>query len=166
MRQASSSEQEHSEEMSRDRESIQQALEKAVNEGRRFTKNGRVATYIPELSKADSEQIGACIKTVKGETYSAGNWRVPFTMQSISKTISLTLALQTAGYDKVFSKVGLEPTGDSFNSIVKLETRTPHPLNPMINAGAIATASCIPGEDPLNFTWILQKKSVLTEPYQ
>ena len=68
MRQASSSEQEHSEEMSPDRESIQQALEKAVNEGRRFTKNGRVATYIPELSKADSEQIGACIKTVKGET--------------------------------------------------------------------------------------------------
>ena len=161
MRQASSSEQEHSEEMSPDRESIQQALEKAVNEGRRFTKNGRVATYIPELSKADSEQIGACIKTVKGETYSAGNWRVPFTMQSISKTISLTLALQTAGYDKVFSKVGLEPTGDSFNSIVKLETRTPHPLNPMINAGAIATASCIPGEDPFELYLGLAKKVCL-----
>ena len=161
MRQASSSEQEHSEEMSPDRESIQQALEKAVNEGRRFTKNGRVATYIPELSKADSEQIGACIKTVKGETYSAGNWRVPFTMQSISKTISLTLALQTAGYDKVFSKVGLEPTGDSFNSIVKLETRTPHPLNPMINAGAIATASCIPGEDPFELYLDLAKKVCL-----
>lgn len=147
--------------MSPDRESIQQALEKAVNEGRRFTKNGRVATYIPELSKADSEQIGACIKTVKGETYSAGNWRVPFTMQSISKTISLTLALQTAGYDKVFSKVGLEPTGDSFNSIVKLETRTPHPLNPMINAGAIATASCIPGEDPFELYLDLAKKVCL-----
>ena len=161
MRQASSSEQEHSEEMSPDRENIQQALEKAVNEGRRFTKNGRVATYIPELSKADPEQIGACIKTVKGETYSAGNWRVPFTMQSISKTISLTLALQTAGYDKVFSKVGLEPTGDSFNSIVKLETRTPHLLNPMINAGAIATASCIPGEDPFELYLDLAKKVCL-----
>ena len=161
MRQVSSPDREHCEETSPDHESIQKALEKAVNEGKRFTKNGRVATYIPELSKADPEHVGACIKTVKGETYSAGNWRVPFTMQSISKTISLTLALQTAGYDKVFSKVGLEPTGDSFNSIVKLETRTPHPLNPMINAGAIATASCIPGEDPFELYLDLAKKVCL-----
>ncbi len=127
---------------------IQQALNDALEYGRSFIKSGTVATYIPELSKANPEHIGVCIMTVDGECYHAGDWRQPFTIQSISKTISLALALQTAGYDKVFSKVGLEPTGDSFNSIVKLETKTPHPLNPMINAGAIATASCITGTDP------------------
>ena len=142
---------------------IQDALEKALSEGRRCTKTGKVATYIPELSKADPEHIGACVKTVTGGTYSTGDWQEPFTMQSISKTISLTLALQTVGYDKVFSKVGLEPTGDSFNSIVKLETRTPHPLNPMINAGAIATASCIPGDDPFELYLELTRKVCLNE---
>lgn len=142
---------------------IQEALEKAVSEGKSVTKSGKIATYIPELSKANTEHIGACIKTVSGETYSAGDWQQPFTMQSISKTISLTLALQTAGYDKVFSKVGLEPTGDSFNSIVKLETRNPNPLNPMINAGAIATASCIPGDDPFKLFLDLARKLCLNE---
>ena len=161
MKQVSSSGLGSSADRSPDRLIIQEILEKAVNEGKKVTKTGKVATYIPELSKAHSEHIGACIKTVDGETYSAGDWHEPFTMQSISKTISLTLALQTAGYDKVFSKVGLEPTGDSFNSIVKLETKTAHPLNPMINAGAIATVSCIPGEDPFELYLDLARKVCL-----
>ena len=142
---------------------IQEALKNALSEGRSVTNLGKIATYIPELSKANTEQIGACIKTVSGETYSAGDWQQPFTVQSISKTISLTLALQTAGYDKVFSKVGLEPTGDSFNSIVKLETKNPHPLNPMINAGAIATVSCIPGDDPFGLYLDLARKLCLNK---
>jgi glutaminase len=83
--------------------------------------------------------------TPEGKVYHAGDWRQEFTMQSISKTISLIFALQTVGYDEVFHKVGVEPTGDAFNSIVRLETKTLHPLNPMINAGAIATASCCMG---------------------
>ncbi|MDD4159597.1 MAG: glutaminase A [Synergistaceae bacterium] len=163
MRQVSSSERKFSACAKHERGFIEETLEKALNKGKRFTKTGRVATYIPELSKANPEHIGVCIKTVTGETYSAGDWHEPFTMQSISKTISLTLALQTAGYDKVFSKVGLEPTGDSFNSIVKLETKTPHPLNPMINAGAIATASCIPGEDPFELYIELARKICLNK---
>ena len=158
MKQVSSSGLGSSAERSTDIGIIQEILEKAVSEGKKVTKSGKVATYIPELSKANSEHIGACIKTVTGETYSAGDWHEPFTIQSISKTISLALALQTAGYDRVFTKVGLEPTGDSFNSIVKLETKTPHPLNPMINAGAIATASCITGEDPFELYLGLARK--------
>lgn len=83
-----------------------------------------------------------------GTIYKAGDYNIPFTMQSISKTFSLILALQTAGYDKVFSKIGMEPTGDRFDSILQLELKDWRPFNPMINAGAIVTASCVETEDP------------------
>lgn len=124
---------------------IQHKLEEAMAYARPFMKEGKVATYIPELAKGDANQLGACIATVKGDVFHAGDWQQEFTIQSISKTMSLIMALQSTGYDHVFSKVGVEPTGDAFNSIVKLETRTVHPLNPMINAGAIAVASCCAG---------------------
>lgn len=124
---------------------IQQVLDSAMEYARTFMAEGKVATYIPELAKGDPTQLGCCIITAKGDVYHAGDWRQEFTIQSISKTISLIMALKTAGYDHVFGKVGVEPTGDAFNSIVKLETKTLHPLNPMINAGAIAVASCCAG---------------------
>lgn len=126
---------------------MQEILEQSIIYARTFISQGKVATYIPMLAQADPTLLGVCIKTVDGKKYFAGDYRQPFTIQSISKTILLILALQIAGYDKVFSKVGFEPTGDPFNSIVKLETKTPHPLNPMINAGAIAVASCLTGQD-------------------
>lgn len=126
---------------------IQQVLDEAVAYAARFTHLGKSAGYIPELAKTDPAQLGACIVTVDGTHYHAGDWNQPFTIQSISKTISLILALQTAGTDRVFSKVGAEPTGDAFNSISKLEAREGRPLNPMINAGAIAVMSCIAKED-------------------
>lgn len=126
---------------------IQQILDEAVAYAAKFTHLGKSASYIPELAKADPAQLGACIITVDGACYHAGDWHQPFTIQSIAKTVSLILALQTAGKDSVFSKVGAEPTGDSFNSIIKLEAREGRPLNPMINAGAIAVMSCIAKED-------------------
>lgn len=127
---------------------LQQTLEEALEYARAFLPQGRVATYIPELSKADPDKLGACIALPDGTQCLAGDWDSRFTMQSISKVVSLLLALETSGYDQVFSKVGMEPTGDAFNSIVKLETNTPKPLNPMINAGAIVVASCIRGDAP------------------
>ncbi len=126
---------------------MQELLEQSMIYARTFISQGKVATYIPMLAQVDPTLLGVCIKTVDGKTYCAGDFEYPFTIQSISKTILLILALQIAGYDKVFSKVGFEPTGDAFNSIVKLETKTPRPLNPMINAGAIAVASCLTGHD-------------------
>lgn len=130
-------------------EQIQSALFDALQYAKGFLGEGTVATYIPELAKGDPSHIGASILTADGEWYQVGECQKNFTIQSISKTITLIFALQTVGYDKVFSKVGVEPTGDAFNSLVKLETKTVHPLNPMINAGAIATASCCVGRhDP------------------
>lgn len=134
---------------------VQQVLDEALAYAASFVGEGSVATYIPELSKANPADLGVCMAAVGGECFHAGEWRRPFTIQSISKTIALILALQTSGYDKVFSRVGLEPTGDSFNSIVKLETRDAKPLNPMINAGAIATTGCILSNDP--FALILKQ---------
>ena len=111
------------------------------------TKAGWPATS-PELAKANSGNLGVCLMRKDGTEYSAGDCNIPFTMQSISKTFSLILALQTAGYDKVFSKIGMEPTGDRFDSILQLELKDWRPFNPMINAGAIVTASCIESPDP------------------
>lgn len=124
---------------------IESHLSAALEYARSFLHEGAVATYIPELAKGDPTQLGAAIYAADGEIYRVGDWQQEFTIQSISKTITLILALQLAGYRKVFSKVGVEPTGDPFNSIVRLETTAPRPLNPMINAGAIATASCCMG---------------------
>ena len=127
---------------------IQSVLEMALEQGRDVLYEGKVANYIPELAKADSSNLGVCLMKKDGSIYKAGDYNIPFTMQSISKTFSLILALQTAGYDKVFSKIGMEPTGDRFDSILQLELKDWRPFNPMINAGAIVTASCIETPDP------------------
>lgn len=110
-------------------------------------KMGNVADYIPGLKKANKESLGVCIIDNKNEVYYAGDWEDKFTIQSISKPLTLMLAILDNGEDYVFSKIGMEPTGDAFNSIQKLETSQSHkPFNPMINAGAIAISSMIKGE--------------------
>ena len=123
-------------------------LQDALLCGRSFLSRGKVADYIPELAKADPSHLGISLILQDGTTFHAGSWNVPFTMQSIAKTFSLILALETVGYEKVFSKVGMEPTGDCFDSIVQLESKQLPPFNPMINAGAIVTVSCIDLPDP------------------
>ncbi len=131
-----------------DQAEVQRILEEALLTGRNVLYEGKVASYIPELAKADPGNLGVCLMKKDGTQYHAGEYNIPFTMQSISKTFTLILALQTAGYDKVFSKVGMEPTGDRFDSILQLELKDWRPFNPMINAGAIVTTSCIEADDP------------------
>jgi glutaminase len=115
---------------------------------------GNVADYIPGLKNANKEDLGICIIDSNNEIYSAGDYKKKFTVQSISKPLVLMLAILDNGEDYVFSKIGMEPTGDAFNSIQKLETSQLHkPFNPMINAGAIAVSSMIKGnssEDKFN----------------
>lgn len=106
--------------------------------------DGDVATYIPELGRANPALFGIAIATVDGQVYEVGDSRIPFTIQSMSKPFVYGLALETWGLKHVLARVGVEPSGEAFNSI-SLDPRTGRPLNPMINAGAIATTGLVPG---------------------
>ena len=126
---------------------MKKLLDNFLEKNRESVREGKVATYIPELAKADSNDLGICVVTLNGEVYKSGLADKKFTIQSISKVISLMLAILDNGRDYVFEKVGVEPTGDSFNSIVNLEIRNKDkPYNPMVNSGAIVTTSLIEGE--------------------
>lgn len=126
----------------------QAELLQMVRQCRPFTTQGKVANYIPQLGKADPGILGISIYPCDGDALYAGDSDHSFTLQSISKVFSLLLALEDRGAEAVFNKVGVEPAGDEFNSIRRLETTVSHkPYNPMINAGAIAVASMIRGKD-------------------
>jgi glutaminase len=103
--------------------------------------SGAVANYIPELGKADPDHFGISLATLDGHVYEVGDTRVPFTIQSMSKPFVFALALDTLGAAKVESAIGVEPSGDPFNSI-RLNAEN-HPFNPMVNAGAIACSGLI-----------------------
>ncbi|GAA5173984.1 glutaminase A [Niveibacterium umoris] len=107
-------------------------------------RSGEVASYIPELTKADPDWFGICVVTVDGVAYTAGDTAQRFTIQSVSKPFVYATALADKGRDFVGRRVGVEPSGDAFNSI-SLHPRTGAPLNPMINAGAIASAGMAAG---------------------
>ena len=113
---------------------------------------GTVADYIPELGKADPDHFGISLATLDGHIYEVGDTRVPFTIQSMSKPFVFALALDTLGAARVESAIGVEPSGDPFNSI-RLNAEN-HPFNPMVNAGAIACSGLIreaKGEEAFDF---------------
>lgn len=123
-------------------------LETLVEKNKKYGNDGQLASYIPALLEANPNDLGVAIVDVEGRKYYAGQCEKNFTIQSISKVVSLILALGDNGRTNVFKRVDVEPTGDGFNSIVNLETKDKkRPYNPMINAGAIATTSLIYGED-------------------
>lgn len=104
--------------------------------------NGEVASYIPELGKADPNAFGICIATADGKVYEVGDTKQEFTIQSISKPFTYGMAVEQYGEDKVSQHVGVEPSGDAFNSI-ELEKGTNRPFNPMVNAGAITSTGLL-----------------------
>ena len=117
---------------------------------------GRQATYIPALAAVDPNQMGMCVETLDGRRYSVGDADRLFSIQSISKVFSLAMALSLEG-DEVWKRMGREPSGASFNSLVQLELEFGKPRNPFINAGAIVIADILasrldcPEEDFLSF---------------
>ena len=108
---------------------------------------GEVASYIPELAKANPDGFGICLVTMDGVAYSVGDCAQRFTIQSVSKPFVYATALADRGQSFVTRRVGVEPSGDAFNSI-SLHPQTGAPLNPMINAGAIASTSLVNGDTP------------------
>ncbi|GGI17189.1 glutaminase 1 [Gottfriedia solisilvae] len=135
-----------------------------IEDAKEFIPYGKVANYIPALAKANKKDLAVAVFLPDGRHFEAGNTTTRFTLQSISKVISLALVLMDRGEDYVFERVGMEPTGDPFNSIAKLEVRSAgKPLNPMINAGALAVTSMIKGHSVKDrFNRLLDFMRVLT----
>lgn len=121
---------------------LETVVSEIVDEMRRMPDRGEVAHYIPELARVDPNAFGLVVIDADGHVVAAGDADTPFSIQSISKLFTLTLALGKIG-DRLWSKVGREPSGSRFNSIVQLEYERGIPRNPFINAGAIAVTDAI-----------------------
>ncbi|EOX3335321.1 glutaminase B [Vibrio cholerae] len=118
-------------------------LASIIEEVRPLTGQGKVADYIPALAKVPSEKLGIAVFTNQGEVITAGDAQEGFSIQSISKVLSLTLAMGLYQPDELWSRVGKEPSGQAFNSLIQLEMEHGIPRNPFINAGAIVVCDML-----------------------
>jgi len=109
--------------------------------------SGKNADYIPFLAQVDSKLFGVSVVTTDNQVFNLGDVNYSFSIQSISKVFTLALAMEELGAEKVFQRVGSEPTGRAFNSPVAVVEMPTHTANPLVNAGAIATTSLISGRD-------------------
>jgi glutaminase len=125
-------------------ELVKQAVDEAYAKFKSDT-GGKNADYIPYLAQVDSKLFGISVISTDNQSYSVGDTSYAFSLQSISKVFSLALAMQELGPDKVFERIGNEPTGRAFNSVVAVVDMPSHTGNPLVNAGAIATTSLIAG---------------------
>ncbi|MYT31543.1 MULTISPECIES: glutaminase [unclassified Streptomyces] len=116
----------------------QAVLEEVAAYARPFVGRGHVADYIPALAEVPPDRFGIAVADINGEVYGTGDWEVPFSVQSISKAFSLALVMAGShGDDDIWQRVGREPSGTAFNSLVQLEWENGIPRNPFINAGAL-----------------------------
>jgi glutaminase len=127
------------------REQVQTTVNEAYTDFKNDT-SGKNADYIPELARVDPKLFGVAIVTTDNQSLAVGDVTQPFSIQSISKVFTLALAMDELGPDKVFQKIGSEPTGRAFNSPDAVVDMPTHTGNPLVNAGAIATTSLISGK--------------------
>ncbi len=120
---------------------LKSLLDEITQDAKNTSEKGKVADYIEQLANIDPNNFAISISTKSGD-YNAGNYSQTFSIQSISKVFTLSLALGLIG-DRLWNKVGREPSGNAFNSILQLEHEQGRPRNPFINAGAIAVADII-----------------------
>ncbi|HTB92301.1 MAG TPA: glutaminase A [Candidatus Sulfotelmatobacter sp.] len=128
------------------RERVEAAVREAYEKFRSDT-SGKNADYIPYLAQVDSKLFGIAVVTTDNQVFELGDVKYSFSIQSISKVYTLALAMEELGYDKVFQRIGSEPTGRPFNSVTAVVEMPTHTANPLVNAGAIATTSLISGKD-------------------
>ncbi len=126
-------------------EALQAALDRACNRVRPEVGKGRVADYIPALARVDPQKFGAAIVCVDGDEAAYGDCDEAFSIQSLSKVFTLTMAIGQVGRT-LWRRVGREPSGTAFNSILQLELEAGIPRNPMINAGAIVVSDVLLGQ--------------------
>lgn len=124
-------------------EKAEKIITEAMEKAKERIPYGKVATYIPELGKVNPDQLGIVISPLTGEKICMGDYNERFTMQSVSKVLMLIVALEICGVKKVFEKVGAEPSGEAFNSLVELDLNDSRPYNPLINSGALAICSLL-----------------------
>jgi glutaminase len=128
------------------RERVEAAVREAYDKYRSDT-SGKNADYIPYLAQVDSKLFGVAVVTTDNQVYELGDVKYSFSIQSISKVYTLALAMEELGFDKVFQRIGSEPTGRAFNSVLAVVDMPTHTANPLVNAGAIATTSLISGKN-------------------
>jgi len=124
-------------------------IEKALKEAHARFKDvteGKNADYIPALAKVPSKLFGIALVTTDGKVYSVGDADSPFSIQSISKVFTMARVIQDQGEKRIEDSVGVDATGQVFNSIVAVEQYKGHQINPLVNPGAIATTGMIPGK--------------------
>ena len=126
-------------------QTIQAAVDAAHTSGATKT-GGANANYIPYLASVPSDLFGVAVMTADGRLFKAGDTDYPFAIESISKVFTLALVTELIGADAVRQKVGTSPTGLPFNSVMALELHSGKPMSPLVNAGAIATVSLVPGD--------------------
>jgi len=126
------------------KQQVQAIIDEAYNKFRGDTR-GKNADYIPVLAQVNSNLFGIAVVSTDNQVVTAGDVKTAFSIQSIAKVFSLALAMEEQGADKVFEKIGSEPTGRAFNSPVAVVDMPTHSANPLVNAGAIATVSLISG---------------------
>ncbi|MCC5468525.1 glutaminase A [Pelosinus baikalensis] len=126
---------------------MNQVLQEIIENNRSWTEKGTIATYIPELAKANPHALGVYLVDMQNNEYFAGDVHTVFSIQSISKIITFICALTDTDFNTISKVISVEPTADEFNSIANLEIKnTNKPLNPMINSGAIATITLVKGK--------------------
>jgi glutaminase len=124
------------------------AVYAAMSEGYELFRDddsGKVADYIPALAQADPNAFGVCIAGVRGRLFSLGDAEIPFTIQSISKVFVFALVCDELGHEEARRRLGVNSTGLPFDSVMGVELNDDRTMNPMVNAGALATASLVPG---------------------
>ncbi|MEE4198003.1 MAG: glutaminase [Bacteroidales bacterium] len=123
-------------------ENYQEIIEEIYHEIRPLTHKGRVADYIPALARVSSEKLGISVSTINGQTYHVGDVEEKFSIQSISKVFSLSLAIGKMD-ENIWTRIGREPSGNAFNSLVQLEYEHGIPRNPFVNAGALVVTDIL-----------------------
>lgn len=121
--------------------------------------DGRVADYIPALAAADPGLFGVCLVQADGVAHAVGDVDRPFSIQSISKAFVFALVCEALGHEAVHDVVGVNNTGLPFNSVIALELNRGHPMNPMVNAGALATTAFVPGGNA-DETWEMLREGL------